>query len=125
MQFTEKEIFVVEQRKKGKTLREIGKDIGLSQERVRQIYLAYYRKLSVDRDLSSNWRMLEKESAALGIRYNDLIRMTRILKRSGFDTIRDIRLADKEFVLEIRGIGEKYAEAIVGAAKKCMLTNRR
>ena len=40
----ERNLRILEARKQGKTLREIGRDFGLSQERVRQITVILYRK---------------------------------------------------------------------------------
>lgn len=125
MDFTENELAVKNMRAEGMTLREIGKQLGVTAERVRQINLAYYRKCALNRDISQNWGMLKHECVRLGIDQNHLVRMIRILKRNGFNTIRNPNLADEQFVGEMRGMGAKYTEAIVSAANKWLLTNRR
>lgn len=125
MNLTEKEITVTTLRREGKTFREIGEQMGLSIERVRQIGLSVYKKRAQANDILRNWRMLEKECKRLNIGDGDLVRMVRLLKRLGFTTIRDERLLDEDFVGNIRGVGVRYREAIVSAAEKCLLKNRR
>lgn len=125
MEFTKNELAVKEMRSEGMSFREIGKELGLSTERARQINLKYYKKRAVDADITKNWGLLKRECKTMGISDAHLVRMTRILKRNGFSSIHDPRLTDAQLVSEIYGMGDIYTEAITSAAHKWVLQNRR
>lgn len=112
VEFTENETTVADLRSSGLTYREVAEKLGVTQERARQLHIQYYRKISTNRDIEKNWKSLDRECEKLGIAQKDVVRIIRILKRAGINSIDDPLLLDNSTLDRIYGIGVRYEEAI-------------
>lgn len=99
------------------SFRLIGETIGVSPERARAIYIRMLEKRRMNREIERDWRHLDKLCTRWRIDHKQEMRLIKLLKRNGINSIKDPRCGIAEYLITIDGMGETYVGIVVKAHK--------
>lgn len=109
----------------GASFRSIGETVGVSHERARAIYLRMLEKRRMNREIERNWRHLDKLCAKWGIDHKQEMRLIKLLKRNGINSIKDHRCGSADYLINLDGMGDTYVGMVVKAHKNDLFQKPR
>lgn len=106
----DREVAVLDRRRRGDTYKAISEDFGLSPERIRQLHMRTLKKLRTVRELETKYPEFIKAADELDMDYIALARIFSIYKKTYGKLPRHWYTLDDDDILLVRGFGERAVE---------------